>query len=67
MRIYLGRVITLILLWNSMLFAEVLTCTQEFEAALQPTPFSGCKGESLVASNPSGLQVSHLEVPDPFK
>ena len=30
---------------------------QDFEAALELTPFSGCKGESLVPTNPSGLLV----------
>ncbi|CAK0786243.1 hypothetical protein CVIRNUC_009456 [Coccomyxa viridis] len=30
---------------------------QEFVDALQPTPFSGCKGESLVAANPSGFKA----------
>lgn len=30
---------------------------QEFADALQPTPFNGCKGESLVASHPSGFKV----------
>ena len=30
--------------------------------ALQPTPFSGCKGESLVAANPSGFQVRGIPV-----
>ncbi len=33
---------------------------QEFEAALELTPFSGCKGESLVPTIPSGLLVRLL-------
>ena len=30
---------------------------QEFADALLPTPFNGCKGESLVALRPSGFKV----------
>ena len=30
---------------------------QDFVDALWPTPFDGCKGESLVTSEPSGFQV----------
>ena len=32
---------------------------QEFRRALVPTQFSGCKGESLVPTAKSGLQVRH--------
>ena len=43
-------------MWHGTQEASVCIA-QEFVDALQPTPFDGCKGESLVLSQPSGFQV----------
>ncbi len=40
-----------------MTVANTFMQMQVFEVSLELTPFSGCKGESLLASKPSGLQV----------